>query len=362
MPGQSPTVYVHIGLAKTGTTYLQGLMWGNRRRLDGAGVRLPGQRRKQHLAASSSLCEQSFDQDLATTGPAAWDALADEARRAPARVVISHETLSRATAEQAKHALASLEPAEVHLIVTMRDLARQVPALWQERLKNRSKIPYSRFLKRIARGPDPFWRGQDVLDVLARWGGVPAERVHVVTVPRPGAPRGLLWTRFASVVGVDPAIATREPKRANESLSVAEAELLRRLNPALRKGTHDRGTYFRVVKRHLAPNVLAGMAPQPRITVPEEHRDWMRDRARLMIDGLASGGFDVVGDLADLEPDFGDAEFVSPESLSAEQLMELAAQCVTAVLVQNNRLRASGRDKSPARRLAKVRSEAVEER
>ena len=45
-------VYLHIGLPKTGTTYLQTLMWNNREVLAGQGVLLPGDSRRQHLWAS----------------------------------------------------------------------------------------------------------------------------------------------------------------------------------------------------------------------------------------------------------------------------------------------------------------------
>ena len=35
-------VYLHVGLPKTATTYLQTILWANRDALEGQGVRLPG--------------------------------------------------------------------------------------------------------------------------------------------------------------------------------------------------------------------------------------------------------------------------------------------------------------------------------
>ena len=45
-------VYLHVGLPKTATTYLQTILWANRDVLEEQGVRLPGHSRRAHLWAS----------------------------------------------------------------------------------------------------------------------------------------------------------------------------------------------------------------------------------------------------------------------------------------------------------------------
>jgi hypothetical protein len=50
-----PRVYLHIGEPKTGTTFLQHALWGNRARLAGQGVLLPGYTRRDHSRASRDL-------------------------------------------------------------------------------------------------------------------------------------------------------------------------------------------------------------------------------------------------------------------------------------------------------------------
>ena len=45
-------VFVHIGLPKTGTSYLQAIAWPGRERLREAGLLLPGARKSDHLFSS----------------------------------------------------------------------------------------------------------------------------------------------------------------------------------------------------------------------------------------------------------------------------------------------------------------------
>ena len=51
-------VLLHIGLPKTGTTYLQQVVWGNRDRLASDGILLPGFGHREHLWAALDLQER----------------------------------------------------------------------------------------------------------------------------------------------------------------------------------------------------------------------------------------------------------------------------------------------------------------
>ncbi|MGH3357045.1 MAG: hypothetical protein ACRDOJ_14195 [Nocardioidaceae bacterium] len=339
MPGRQPTVYLHIGVAKTGTTYLQALLWHNRRSLEREGLRYPGSLPGDHFRASVDLRQTPFAGETETMVPGAWDAVARSAVSAPDRAVISHETLTRTTLDQVRRAADSLRPAETHLVVTVRDLGRQLPAVWQEQVKNRGVTRYERFLRDIAERPRTrryrhFWQAQDILDVLERWSiAVPAERVHIITVPQPGSSPGLLWERFASVVGVNASSVDPHVQTANASLGVAEAELLRRMNRSLRERM-DWATYEQEVKVGLASR-LAAREDAARLMVPHEHRGWVGERAEQMIGGLRKGGYDVVGDLEDLRPVFDERPVVMPREISARQLVEIAGECVGDLVADN---------------------------
>ena len=84
------------------------------------------------------------------------------------------------------------EGAEVHLVVTAREPLGLFTASWQEYVKNRGVIPMSEYSAEVSEDPSDVWnwRGLDLRLVLERWApAFPAERVHVLPLPGPGAPR-----------------------------------------------------------------------------------------------------------------------------------------------------------------------------
>ena len=146
-----------------------------------------------------------------------WDRLAASVRRFDGTSIISHEILATASRAQIGHALESLghgDDAEVHLVLSVRDLVRQIPAEWQENVKHRAALSYGRFLdliqdpRREGRIPTWFWGVQEIPDILDRWGhDLPPEHVHLVTVPPAGGSPDLLWTRFSEAFGLGRAVA-----------------------------------------------------------------------------------------------------------------------------------------------------------
>jgi hypothetical protein len=52
---EGPVVYLHVGEPKSGTTFLQQVMWGNRAVLAGQGVLLPGAHAQDHFRATQDL-------------------------------------------------------------------------------------------------------------------------------------------------------------------------------------------------------------------------------------------------------------------------------------------------------------------
>ena len=234
-------VFIHVGAPKTGTTYLQDLLWRHREELARLGVLYPGDRRDAHFRAALDLRGVAFAGHHDPSVEGAWERLAQEARDwGGGTVLLSHELLAAAREEHAQRAVASLQPAEVHVVYTARDLARQIPAMWQESVKNGRTLDFAGYLQRIesrgrrGRAAQVFWRSQDAAAVLDSWSvAVPADRIHLVTVPPPGAAPTLLWERFCSVVGVDGSRFDASVPRTNTSLGLAEVELVRRLNEVL---------------------------------------------------------------------------------------------------------------------------------
>ncbi len=338
-----PVVYVHVGGPKTGTTFLQDVLWANRAVFRREGVRYPGRTPEAHFLAAQDLLGTAFHghQDSRVAG--AWTRLVDDVRSAGRVAVISHELLSLASPAAVQRALNSLSfAAEVHIVYTMRDLARQIPSVWQEDLKNRHAVRFARFARGL-RGDDPdphwlaglFWRWQDPVTILRTWGAaVPAHHVHVVTVPPPGAPTGLLWERFAATVGIDTGGQDIElPRAANPSLGVVEANLLRRLNAALGKD-FDWPTYEQWVKAAVAGHILGGRPGKIALQLPAEDHEWVHAWAIRSVAELTQAGYDVVGDLAEVVPPLQPADPAGrhPDQATDGEVLDAAVGTLAALL------------------------------
>ncbi|MFC7731687.1 hypothetical protein [Actinomadura keratinilytica] len=309
--GDRPVVFLHVGAAKSGTTYLQTVLWHNRERLRAEGVLYPGRDFAAHVRAAFDLRRTFFRGASDPTVRGAWRELVDAARDWPGTTIISQELFAPAHPRWVAQALDDLDFAEVHILFTARDLGRQIPAHWQEDVKNRFTWTFEEFVAALSR-PDwenfeaarLFWGLQDPVAVLARWGArLPPERVHVVTLPRPGAPRDLLWRRFCAAVGLNPDACDLSATFANPSLGLAETQFLRLLNEALegRVGWH---VFNDEVKLFLAQEVLTRRPSPIKIRLPAEHLPWAVERAVETVEALRAARYRVVGDLYELIPGY----------------------------------------------------------
>lgn len=320
--------YLHVGTAKSGTSYLQDLWWQHRDALAGRGLLLPGDGRRDHFAAAAVVKDMTATLPTLTAHErGSWRRLLDEAARSSADVLISNEHFADTSPEAASTALAELGGVadEVHVLLTARDLGRVLPSAWQQRVKMGARQPYRKFLGTVRRGGDDqkFWRYQDVPAVLALWSaGLPGGRVHVVVVPPSGSPRDELWRRTSSVLDVDVTGLSPEATRPNDSLGLVEAELLRRVNERLPRADRSPGL-TRHVKGTFVPDALAGAAPREAYAVPERHHDWIRERSDRVVADLRASTYDVVGDLDDLRPSgFGPGR--TPDQLTDDELRAAA--------------------------------------
>jgi hypothetical protein len=350
-------VYLHIGEPKSGTTFLQEVMWGNRAALARQGVLLPGLAAQDHFRAAQDLRAVPQDpDDPAGSYRGEWNLVAQQAVRAERVAVISHELLAAATAEQARRALESLRAADVHVVLTVRDFVSLLPAEWQETVKHRNTGTWQWWVRRIMRtedagrpAPGPwFWRVHDTLEVLRRWSqGLSATNVHVVTVPASGSPPNLLWERFASVIGVDPASAELSAARPNTSLGLAEAELLRRLNTVLGRDDVPDWFYSVQVKERIAHEVLAARPASLRPRLNATQAQWARGRAEKVVAGLQETGYDIVGSLDDLLPGPGAVpagEQPAPGKIPPNAVLAAAVDALAAVLRNDYERRLRGDD------------------
>ncbi len=339
-------VLLHVGSPKTGTSYLQDVLFRNRKRLLKHGLLYPADRFDAHFLAALDLMRLPWG-GLETEALGRWEQLAARVRALQGTSIISHEILARATATQAAAALASFdepggEPAEIHLLLSARDLVRQVPAEWQENVKHRSTLTYGRFLAqlqdpaRATRIGNWFWAVQEIPDILDRWGAtLPPERVHLITVPPPGGDPDLLWQRFSHAFGLDGLRLQLDGTRANPSLGVPETALLRRINATINKRV--RPAHYRPLVRELvAHQTLSQRRESPRLAVPKDLHDWLHDLQVRWVEEVRDRGYDVVGDLTDLlsQPTEAAEDFADPDHPDEAQVAE-AALATIAVLLED---------------------------
>jgi hypothetical protein len=355
-------VFLHIGAPKSGTTYLQERLAHNRARLDDVGLHYLETRTGDHFQAALDLIERPWAGEL-KRARGQWQVLADAARRTPGDVLVSHEILAAATPAQVARAFGSLGEAEVHIVLTARDLARQLPAEWQEQVKHRSAARFQGFLDRVTAAPRIapamwFWRVQSVPDVLTRWAtGLTPDQVHVVTVPPKGAPPDMLWRRFASVVGLDEATDPTEDaapgERLNPSLGTAEVAVLRRLNRRLRRAGVSRQTYVPLVRDLIAKRVFAAHEDMTLAVVPEDFWPFVDEVSREWREWIEGAGVQVVGDLDDLDPrwpapdELGQHPDRPPPGLVAQCAIEALAEVLAEID------RTGTPEDSPAKRLGR---------
>lgn len=318
---------------------MQQALWESRARLAAQGIVLPGYSDRDHFRASRDLREvPRLASDPADRWAGEWDVLAGQALRVPGAAVISNELLAACTDRQADRAVRSLLPAEVHIVLTARDIARLLPAEWQEAVKCRGTVPWEQWLDAvISTAPDPgrrcrswFWTAHDTLAILQIWSRhIPPDQVHVITVPRQGPP-GALWARFASALGIESVGIGAPQAHVNTSLGLVEAEFLRRLNETLPDEMPD-WFYTHDIRRILARDVLRTAPSQARLTLPPGPHAWAREQAEILVAGLRDSKYHIVGDLGELLPQPATAPYVSPSGVAAGQLLDAALQAAAAL-------------------------------
>ena len=303
----SRVVYLHIGAPKTGTTYLQDRLLLNRPLLADHDVHYPIGLHGSHFRPALDLIDMPWGgQREDVRGE--WDGLVGRVRRHSGSVIISHEILAAAKPAQIKRAMESLDGAEVHLVYSARDLARQIPAEWQEGVKHQRSKSFARFVTEVQEAPRErsklwFWRAQGLPDVLSRWTrGLAPEHVHLVTLPQSGAPRDTLWLRYSQAFGIDPAWAPEESASENVSIGTAETALLRKLNRRLRQAGLSSDDYRRLVREIMVHETLARREGMTRATLPPAAYPWAAEVADEWVDWVEGSGIDVIGDVEELRP------------------------------------------------------------
>lgn len=332
----SDRIFLHIGVPKSGTSYVQRRLLANKEQLaQEAALLFPGSAWADQVLAVRDLRRIRGARDRR----GAWNRLVREMAAWPGASVISMEWLCAADEATIARIVADVAPAQVEVVITARDLGRTVAAAWQEYIQNRREWSWEDFLTQLGAADSReteagshFWAQQDLADLVARWSGaVGPEHTHVVTLPHPGADPDVLWQRMAQVLGFDAErFAAQGARDANESLGLESAELMRRVNPLTRRDELSYTEYRSGFKQALGKDVLARRRGlESRVAVPEHHQSWIHQVAARHIEAIAGSGAHVVGDLTELEPVFASGR--QPADVPDAELLDAATEAINDI-------------------------------
>ena len=335
MPTQ---VYLHVGARKSGTTSLQRSLRLSVEELAAQGVNLLYATREDQVR-HQVVPIRSY---LATgDDAAARRSLREVAERIRSRPEMTHllslETLAELPRPATDLIVGELAEFEVHVVVTARHWVLTLPSEWQQAVKSRLTISYPDFLAAVRdRTSDAaeFLAMQDVPGIVGRWGALlPPERVHVIACPPRSRSEGTLLDLFCGLVAIDPASLKIPAGDLNTSISLDQAELIRRINTELgdrltKPGAdYDTGVRGWIVRGSMQPRATES------IRIPQQFAEWAVGAARQQYDELLATGVDIVGRAEDLLPE--DDPLTGPLQVG-EEAVAAAAVATLADLAQQH--------------------------
>lgn len=323
---------LHIGPYKTGTTAMQGALWGARDQLVEHGVLYPGElAHEMNASMAVALGRVDPGKDVDAFRKRWFDLIATLEERKPRIGVLSSEVYCEASDEGARTVLDAVGPG-AHVVITVRPIVRLLGSQWQQYGQNVPVPAYDDWLRAILDQPDggsvtpSFWARHRHDRLVERWVGlVGADRVTVVVVDDRDH-RGLP-AAFEELLGLPAGLLQPPVDKTNRSLTFAEAALIQEL---VRRTTAppwvvaDHGRFVRFG----AARGLQAAPPDPaaeRLLTPT----WAVDRAlevgASMAERIARSGATVVGDLgllsdralAPAEGDNAPVASIGPEAAAA---------------------------------------------
>lgn len=307
---------LHIGPIKTGTTYLQRILAGQRRSLARANWLYPGPSVSQTPAITGLLGRRAPWGPFQHRGGYAkkWCPLSRRLGAWSGHTLLSCELLAGCNERQIDELLRALDRPAVDIVITARPLVSLLPSLWQAHVRGGSSLTAEAYYGHVAH----VWasgqgsrheRGLSLSTLVSRWRThARVARVVVVTAPTTTEP-DTLWTRFGTAVGL-PETQINLPLRdedgfVNRGLGCAQLRLLRALAAEWRR-------------RGLEGYALASQL-RPVIERMQSHREQGLGGARLVLHSklwrqrvaqwaaedtakLQRMDVDIVGDWTDLTP------------------------------------------------------------
>lgn len=301
------TRLVHIGPPKTGTTAVQGAFHARRREVLAQGVRYAGRSRHSGSAVLAVSGRPSFRRDSGSPPIRRWEELAAEVRRArEPRLLVSSEFFADAEADRIPRIVDDLGREHLHVVVTLRPLARILASQWQQYVQSFMRLSYDAWLDGVLNQPrdrvtPTFWRRHRHDELIERWAAVVGpERLTAVVVDE--ANHDHILRVFEQLLGLRPRTLAADDDVTNRSMTLTEIEAVRAFNNAYWEAGLRNALFHRVLHFGAAP-YMKQRRPAPdeaRIETPQWALDRCGEIAREMVASIAASGVRVVGELGPL--------------------------------------------------------------
>lgn len=317
-PLPTGTRLLHIGPHKTGTTAIQGALFAAKDEMARHGVAWPAATRHPMEAVLAACARTGMMGDTAPT-ERHWERLLEQVRATGRRTsVISSEFFADAPDDEAIERIVeqlgsmgvpplerSREWGRVHVLVTLRPLARIMPSQWQQYVQNGLRMGYEDWLEHMLRKPPyekpnpSFWRRHRHDRLVERWARVVGpERVTVVVVDDRDR-EGLLRT-FEMLLGLPARLLSPVPDAANRSLTLAETEMLRNLNKEFRANELPEELYSQLVRNGAVMHMKNTCTPGPgdvKICTPQWAVEAAAEIGAEIAERIDGMGVRVLGDM-----------------------------------------------------------------
>jgi hypothetical protein len=360
------TRLLHIGPHKTGTTSLQNSIRANREEILRQGVYYGApEGRLASNRIARSLLRLPFKNPDEVVGYEEWEDQVARVRESTAkRVIVSGEEFSFCEKKEIRTLLKDLGRERVHVVVTVRPLAKVLPSQWQldlrgsftsgsfdEWLRWTLKPQGLRTIAMLLGIPHPFWFRHRHDELASRWAAeVGADRVTVVV----GDDRDhrVLLRAFEGLLGLTDGTLLSVDGKSNPSLSSEEIAIILRVQQILL----ERHLIFaeRVRSRQIQRRLLAQRPRSPsdsKIVIPGWAVESVREASQKIHDGLLASGVRIIGDPSLLLE--ANAPKPGSKQLDGNEI-ESAAQQMVADLEADGKLQPGKKKSSATRAVTKI--------
>jgi len=343
-----PTLIIHIGPMKTGTTSLQVALHHSRKALAAHGIAyLTSQHAANaNFAALGLMGHASVEDDdwfLWDRRNTEWRKIASTIRSIPAaQIVLSAEAFALCGDQAIAELQHECSEFDVHLVVTLRRISDLVPSYWQENAKRRPYPSLNDFVHRIVQQEErdkvskQFWRYHEHDRLIHRWQSILKPAKTTVIIPDKQQPT-LLPDAFSSIL--------RIPDELAKTIAAVAATSKNRSRTAEEIAVRQ-GVFSVLEERGLmktAQNFFQRLTPkfEDRTNHPEEHQirlgasaqDALLPIEQRVVAGLQRLQLHVVGDLRSLAaPRAAPGDQTSEPQLSSAGLIAVSSHMLTELL------------------------------